>query len=123
MKKIILGAAALIMAAAPLAASAQSFNHGGHDGNRNGGYSQQRGNDNRGNDNRGYDNRGGGRYDGYRGDGGGAAAAGIFGFVFGSILAHANDEQVSYQQQCWWQNEPVQGPYGRVHYEQVQVCR
>jgi hypothetical protein len=109
MKKIILGAAALIMAAAPLAASAQSFDHGRGGNDR--GYSQQRGGD--------Y--RGGGRD--YRGDGGGAAAAGLFGFVFGSILAHANDERVAYRQECWWQNEPVQGPYGRVHYEQVQVCR
>ncbi|HEX4098114.1 MAG TPA: hypothetical protein VHX64_15425 [Caulobacteraceae bacterium] len=114
MKKIILGVAALILAAAPLAASAQPFGNGNH----NGGYSQQRGNDNRG-----FDNRGGGRYDGYRGNGGGAVAAGVFGFVFGSILTHALEQPVAYQQQCWWQNEPVQGPYGRVHYEQVQVCR
>jgi hypothetical protein len=55
-KKFIVGTAGLVLAAAPLAASAQTWHDNGND---RGGYrsNADRGYDNRGYDNRSYDNR------------------------------------------------------------------
>ena len=113
MKKFLIGAVALITAAAPLAASAAPFGHGGrsaavadHSGWRGG----DRG-----------DFRGG------RGNGGAAIAAGLFGLAIGAAVA--NSYQPEYAPNygygygdCGWQTEAVRGPYGQIRYEQVQVC-
>ena len=114
MKNLLIAAATLAVAAAPIAASAQPFGHA-YDGR----YTQVVRND-------GF--RAGYRNDGYRGsnwdgrhnDGRGAAvAAGLFGLFLGAALS--NDRP--YMQRCDWETQPVVGPYGYVHYEQVQVCR
>jgi len=117
MKKFLIGAAALATAAAPLAASAQPSwqGHGGPAAER-------------------YDHRGGG------GDRAGAVlAAGLFGFILGAAItssAHDNDYNYGYRdadygygngygytERCRWETQAVRGPWGRTHYEQVQVCR
>ncbi len=111
MKKFLIGAVALITAAAPIAASAAPF-HGGrpaavayHNGWR-GGYTGW--GDNRGN-------------------GGAAIAAGLFGLALGAAIASSN--QPAYAPNygygygdCGWQTQAVRGPYGQIRYEQVQVC-
>jgi hypothetical protein len=105
MKKFLIAAAALAVAAAPLAASAQPF--GRVDAGR---YTQVVHND-------GYR---GANWDGRYNDGRGAAvAAGLFGFILGSALSNAQP----YAERCDWETQRVIGPYGYVHYEQVQVCR
>ena len=106
-KKLMLGAAALAVTAAPIAASAAPF---GHDYGGRGDYHVAY---------RGYDR---GDWRGYRDhddDRGAALAAGLFGLVLGSAIASNH----GYYQDCYWQTRPVVGPYGYVHYEQVQVCR
>ena len=120
MKKFLIGAVALITAAAPIAASAAPFGHGSrpvavanHSG-WNGGY-------------RG-DYRG--DYRDYRGGNGGAAiAAGLFGLAIGAAIASSS--QPAYAPNygygygygdCGWQTQAVRGPYGQIRYEQVQVC-
>ena len=123
MKKLMLAAAALAVTAAPIAASAQTFGHGW---NGRGGYSEG-----------GY--RGG--YRGERGNAGGAAlAGGLLGFVLGAAVAsnHNDHYDRSYYdqsyygdgygygrsyQECGWRTQAVEGPYGEVHYERVEVCR
>jgi hypothetical protein len=118
MKTLLIAAASLATIAAPIAASAQPYGYG-HDGR--GAYQ---------NSYRGGDYRGGwgrGSYGGYYGDrgydrggnAGAAVAAGLFGFVLGSALS--NDRP--YAERCDWETQAVRGPYGYVHYEQVQVCR
>ena len=109
MKKLFIAASALLMAAAPIAASAGPFGHGFgrggevvrvHNGGFRGGY--------------------GPNWDGRYGDGRGAAvAAGLFGFALGAAIA--SDQP--YVQQCGWETQAYPGPYGGVRYEQVQVCR
>ncbi|HEY1751932.1 MAG TPA: hypothetical protein VGG29_11740 [Caulobacteraceae bacterium] len=107
MKKLLIGAAALITAAAPIAASAAPF-HGGrtaavayHNGWRG-------------------DHRGG--------NGGAALAAGLFGLVVGAAIASSDRPDYAAPSygygygDCGWRTEAVRGPYGRIHYEQVQVC-
>jgi len=105
MKKFLIAAAALAVAAAPIAASADPFNHGGR------GYQSDRGHDYRGGD-RGWDRRGDDR--------GGAVAAGLFGLFLGAALA---SDHPYYQRECGWETQAYPGPYGGVRYEQVQVCR
>lgn len=136
MKKILIGAIALITAAAPIAAAAAPFGHDGRQDqvtNRSdwrGGYRGDYRGDNRG-DFRG-DNRDGYRSDfrGYRGErdgNGGAAIAGLFGLALGAAVAssyqpaYAQDYGYGYGE-CGWQTEAVRGPYGQVRYQQVQVC-
>ena len=113
MKKLLIAASALLMVAAPIAASAAPFGFGGraevvrvHDnGFRGGGF--------RG----GYGPNWDGRYSDGRGS---AVAAGLFGLFLGAALAN---DHPSYAQQCGWETQAVPGPYGGVRYEQVQVCR
>ena len=130
MKKILIGAIALITAAAPIAASAAPFGHDGRQGavaNRSdwrGGFRS----DNRG----GYRNDYRGDYRDYRGERGGyggAAIAGLFGLAIGAAVAssyqpaYAQDYGYGYGYgDCGWQTQAVRGPYGQVRYEQVQVC-
>ena len=140
MKKIFAAVASLSLMAAPLAASAQSFGHGGDHG---GGYSHgdggQRsgGGEHRGGHGGGYRGYGGGYGRGYGYDNGGAAlAAGAFGLVVGSALAsqsYGYDQPYGYAQpyaydddygaRCFWQNRAFRGRYGEIEYRQVQVCR
>jgi hypothetical protein len=106
MKKLLIAAAALAVAAGPVAASAAPFGHDGRGGEivrvHNDGF------------------RGGRGWDGRYNDGRGAAvAAGLFGFVLGAAIA--NDRP--YAEQCGWETQAYPGPYGTVRYEQVQVCR
>ena len=111
MKKFLIAAAALAVAAAPLAASADPFNHGGR------GYQSDRGHEGggyRGGYNRGWD--GDRRGD----DRGGAVAAGLFGLFLGAALAN---DHPRYERECGWETQAYPGPYGSVRYEQVQVCR
>jgi hypothetical protein len=119
MKKLLIAAAALTVAAAPIAASAAPYGFGGraeavrvHDnGFRGQGYSRGwngRYNDGRYNDSRYNDGRGA------------AVAAGLFGLVLGAAIA--NDHPY-YAQRCGWETQAYPGPYGQVQYEQVQVCR
>jgi hypothetical protein len=118
MKKLMLGAAALAVTAAPIAASAEPF---GHDYGGRGDYHVAY---------RSYDRDGWrgdyrdwrGDYRGYRDhddDAGAALAAGLFGFVLGNAIASNH----GYYQDCYLQTRPVIGPYGYVHYERVEVCR
>jgi opacity protein-like surface antigen len=109
MKKFLIGAVALITAAAPIAASAAPFGHGGrpaavanHSG-WNGGYRS------------GYR----GDFRGERGTGGAAIAAGLF--ASSSQPQYAPNYGYGYGD-CGWQTEAVRGPYGQIRYEQVQVC-
>ncbi|HEY2707925.1 MAG TPA: hypothetical protein VGI95_07710 [Caulobacteraceae bacterium] len=118
MKKFFVSAAALLMAAAPLAASAQPMGFGHSNGGRQL-LAVQHNNGFRGGDNNGW-----------RDDRGGAALAfGLFGLIAGAALASSHD--AAYDQpaaygydygQCGWQTEAVRGPYGRVTYQQVQLC-
>ncbi len=114
MKKLLIAAAALAVVAAPIAASAAPFGHGGRGeavGMRNDGF---RGDAFRG---QGYGRGWGGRYN----DGRGAAVvAGLFGFALGAAIA--NDQPYD-AQSCGWETQAYPGPYGAVQYEQVQVCR
>jgi hypothetical protein len=110
MKKLLIGAAALITAAAPIAASAAPFGHDGrraavayHNGWR-GGYADRR-----------------------DGNGGAAIAAGLFGLVLGAAIASSSQPEYAPNygygySDCGWQTEAVRGPYGQIRYEQVQVC-
>jgi hypothetical protein len=107
MKKLMIGAAALTMVAAPMAASAQPFSHGGwNGGGRFGGYSGQ-----------------------FRGGNGGAVlAAGLFGLALGAAVNNADYQPAyaygpGYGPVCVWRTQAVVGPYGYVHYQPVQVCR
>ena len=113
MKKFLIGAVALITAAAPIAASAAPFGHGGrpaavaNHSAWNGGYR--------------------GDFRGARGNGGAAIAAGLFGLAIGAAIASSS--QPAYAPNygygygdCGWQTEAVRGPYGQIRYEQVQVC-
>jgi opacity protein-like surface antigen len=117
MKKFLIGAVALITAAAPIAVSAAPFGHGGRPAavaNRsgwNGGY------------------RSGYRGDirGERGNGGAAIAAGLFGLAIGAAIASSSQPEYAPNYgygygDCGWQTEAVRGPYGQIRYEQVQVC-
>jgi len=138
MKKLLIGAAALVTAAAPLAATAAPYG-GGHqyqpaatqnhwDGDRGHGGGGDRDHD------WGRDHRWGGGYGwnrgygyGYRGYGygygygyRGAAVAGLFGLALGATLA---SERPYYYAPCYWVTRPVVGPWGGVHYRQVEVCR
>lgn len=126
MKKIFAAVASLSLLAAPFAASAQPFGHGGGGGH---GFSGQHGS-----------NFGGGYRGGYRGGYGhggygygGAVAAGVLGLVVGSALASSydNDRGYGYDQgygydrgyDCGWENRAYRDGYGNVEYHQVQVCR
>ena len=112
MKKFLIAAAALAVAAAPIAASASPYGWGGrgeavrvHNDGYRGGY--------RG----GY----GANWDGRYNDGRGAAvAAGLFGLFLGAALA---SDHPYYHRECGWETQAYPGPYGTVQYEQVQVCR
>jgi hypothetical protein len=103
MKKFLIAAATLTMAAAPIAASAQPF--GGH----------------------GFGGRPAYAHGYYRGGNGGAAvAAGLFGLVLGAAIADSQPAYgypPPYAVQCDWETRAYPGPWGTVHYEQVQVCR
>jgi hypothetical protein len=118
MNKLVIGVAGLAMLAAPLAASAEPYGHGGREG---GGW------DHRGDYGRGDDR-----------DGGGAAlAAGIAGLAIGAALADRGDYGsapsygyapnydygYAYGPHCFWQNRPYRTYYGGVAYRQVEVCR
>ncbi len=127
MKTFLIGIASLAALASPIAASAQSWNHGGgyggyhaSNGYRGGGYGGGYG--------RGYDRRG---------DGAGLAiGAGVLGLVAGAALASSHhdydDRRYGYGYdngygygygRCYLQSQPVYGPYGDVEYQQVRVCR
>ena len=113
MKKLLIGAVALITAAAPIAASAAPFGHEGRPAAvaDHGGW------------------RGGFR-GGYGGNGGAAVAAGLFGLALGAAIANSQPEYApNYGYgygygygDCGWQTQGVRGPYGQIRYEQVQVC-
>ena len=112
MKKIMLAIASLAVIAAPVAASAQSYGHGGA---RGGGWS------NRGD--YGHSYRGGG-------NAGAAVAAGVFGLILGSAIAssyHSNGygyaQPYGYAQNCEWRNQAYNTGYGEIAYRQVEVCR
>lgn len=110
MKKLLIGAVALITAAAPIAASAAPFGHEGrpaavayHSGWR------------------------GGFRGGYGGNGGAAIAAGLFGLALGAAIANSSQPEYAPTYgygygDCGWQTQAVRGPYGQIRYEQVQVC-
>lgn len=133
MKKLLIGAAALVTAAAPLAASAApndfgrgqpvaTQNHWGGDRDhdwRGGDRDHDWGRDHRWGGGYGW-NRGyyrGGYYGyGYRG----AAVAGLFGLALGATLA---SEHPYYYAPCHWVTRAYVGPWGGVHYRQVEVCR
>ena len=132
MKKFLISAAALAMISAPIAASAQPY---GHD--RGGQAPVASHVDN------GYRDHGG------NSTAGPAIAAGIFGFILGAAISsshqptYAQDTRYDYgynggydngydggynygdgySQRCRWETQAVQGRWGRVHYEQVQICR
>lgn len=114
MKKFLIAAAALAVTAAPIAASAQPYGYGGHDGRvavrtfngDRGGYNNYRGQ-------RGWDHD-------RRDDRGGAVAAGLFGLFLGAALASNHPH---YERECGWETQAYPGPWGGVRYEQVQVCR
>jgi hypothetical protein len=127
-KKIFAAVASLSLLAAPLAASAQPFGHGGGGGH---GYGGQHGSHFNGG---GY--RGGYGHGGYGRGGygyGGAVAAGVLGLVVGSALANSYDYDRGYGYDqgygydggydCGWQNQAYRDGYGNVEYHQVQVCR
>jgi hypothetical protein len=113
MKKLLIGAVALITAAAPIAASAAPFGHdsrpvavANHSG-WNGGYR--------------------GDFRGDRGNGGAAIAAGLFGLALGAAIANSSQPEYAPNYSygygdCGWQTQAVRGPYGQIRYEQVQVC-
>jgi len=106
-KTLLIASATLAVAAAPIAASAAPY--GGQWGGR--GFT-------------------GARLD--HGNGGAALAAGLFGLAIGAAIASNHDHDYGYgygygyrpyETRCWWETQAVRGPYGYVHYEQVQVCR
>lgn len=112
MKKLLMAAASLAVIAAPVAASAQGYGHGGHGGYGHGGYSHS--------------------YRGGRGDGSGLLAAGLFGLVVGSAIASSHhsydygydrDYGYGYGERCVWRNQAYDVGYGQVEYRQVEVCR
>ena len=110
MKKLFIAASALLLAAAPIVASADPS--GGHGFGRGGEVVRVHDNGSRG----GY----GPNWDGRYGDGrGSAVAAGLFGLFLGAAIASDHP----YVQQCGWETQAYPGPYGGVRYEQVQVCR
>lgn len=97
-KFLLIAAAALSMVAAPIAASAQPYGHGGY------------------------------AHGGYRGDGGAVLAAGLFGLVLGAVAADAASQPVAYAPayygpQCVWQTQAYRNAWGQLEYQQVQVCR
>ena len=112
MKKLFIAASALLMAAAPLAASADPFDHGFNHGGRATEVVRVHDQGYRG----GYGSNWDGRYSDGRGS---AVAAGLFGLFLGAALASDHP----YVQQCGWETQAYPGPYGGVRYEQVQVCR
>jgi hypothetical protein len=119
MKKLLIAAAAIVTAGAPMAASAAPFggphlqpvavqNHwnGGH---WNSGW--------------GHGWGGGYRYGGYGRDGYGygpgyyrAIVPGVFGLAIGAALARP------YYAPCHYVTRTVVGPWGGVHYQNVEVC-
>ena len=116
MKKLLISAAALVTAGAPMAASAAPF--GGHDfhpvaaQNRwdHGHYSGWGGGYRQG---WGYGRYGYGWGPGYyRG-----WAPGVFGIALGAALARP------YYAPCHYVTRTVVGPYGGVRYQTVEVCR
>jgi hypothetical protein len=110
MKKLFIAASALLLAAAPIVASADPFGHGRF--GRGGEVVRVHDNGFR----RGYGPNWDGRYSDGRGS---AVAAGLFGLFLGAAIASDHP----YVQQCGWETQAYPGPYGGVRYEQVQVCR
>lgn len=122
--------ASLAIVAAPLAASAQSFDH-----NRNGGgdrhASQDRGAYGRQDQGRGDYGRGRG-WD--RGNGGAAFAAGITGLFLGAALADSQGynagpsygyaQPYAYDQgyDCGWTTQTYRDRYGNLETRQVNTC-
>ena len=126
MKKFLIAAASLATLAAPMAASAQPYGHGGYN-------QAQRGGDY----GRGYE-----RHDG---NAGAAVAAGLFGLVLGAALASNShpeydrsydrsygrsygydqpyEYRTGYNTYCRTETQAYRGWHGRVDYRQVQVCR
>jgi hypothetical protein len=111
MKTLLIAAASLATLAAPVAASAApAWGHGGYaNGHGYGGY----------------------RGD-YRGNDGAAVAAGLFGFVLGAAVTHNQPaytydgygyDYPPYATRCHWETRAYEGAWGRVHYQQVEVCR
>jgi hypothetical protein len=108
-KTLVIAASSLAMIAAPIAASAQPYGHGDNS------WRSQR-----------VDTRNNGRdFGGRDGRGDAAIAAGLFGlFLTAAIVSnHPYAEPAAYTQRCDWETQAFQGPYGQVHYQQVQVCR
>ena len=118
MNKLLMTVASLAIVAAPLAASAQSFDH-----------------------NRGHDRAASGRADHGRGwndrDSGAALAAGVAGLFLGAALSNSQgydygrsygySQPYAYDQgygyDCGWRTQAFQDRYGRVEYRQVNTCR
>jgi Ni/Co efflux regulator RcnB len=141
-KLFVTAIAGLSVAAAPLAASAQPY---GNWGPHNGGQGAQRSWSRDGGD------RGWNRDRGDRGDNGGALlAAGAFGLILGAIISNAGQheraqpygygnrygygnsynsynsygyDQSDYRQDCGWQTQAYRDDWGRLAYQQVEVCR
>ncbi len=129
MNKLLMTVASLAIVAAPLAASAQSFDHNRGGGNNHGSGERQAG--------RGHgDNRDYGRGRGWNGaNDGGAFAAGVAGLFLGAALSNAQSydygQSYGYSQPygydqgygCGWRTQAFQGRYGNVEYRQVNTCR
>lgn len=139
-KLIVTALAGLSVAAAPLAASAQPYgNWGSHDGGQGAQRSWSHDGGQRGwNGDRGN-----------RGDNGGALlAAGAFGLILGAIISNSGQheraqpygygnrygdnngygnsygyDQSDYSQSCSWQTQAYRDDWGRLAYQQVEVCR
>ena len=133
MNKLLMTVASLAIVAAPLAASAQSFDHNRSGGGNNHASGERQAGQDHGRNGGGYDyGRGHGWND--RNDGG-ALAAGVAGLFLGAALSNAQSydygQSYGYSQpygydqgyDCGWRTEAFRGPYGRVEYRQVNTCR
>ena len=129
MNKLLMTVASLAVAAAPLAASAQSFDH-----NRNGGGDRHASQD-RGSYGRGQDHGRGDYGRGWnRGAGGAAFAAGVTGLFLGAALADSRGydygpsygyaQPYAYDQDygCGWTTQSYRDRYGNLEYRQVNTC-
>ena len=127
MNKLLITVASLAVAAAPLAASAQSFDHNGGGSNHASGGQRQafqsRGND-RGRD---YGRGDFGRGRGWNDNNGSAVAAGLAGLFLGAALSNSrayDAQSYAYGQDygCGWRTQAFRDWNGRIEYRDVNTC-